>query len=119
MNTSIKRQDDRVWLEGVKGWFVGDRESSVHAAQAAVMEAVGADITYDYLVGVSGLGFRMQVSKEGLCPSSPHACCGYQCHRRSSQALPWKLSVFQVKPEDVEGVAAARQAIVDLSLIHI
>ena len=87
MNTTLHRDQDRVWLEGVSGWFVGDRESSVHAAQAAAMAAVGEDISYEYLVGVSGLAFRMQVSKDGLCPSSPHSFCGYPCHPRSSPIL--------------------------------
>jgi hypothetical protein len=113
MNTTVRREDDRVWLEGVSGWFVGDRESSVHAVQAAAMEAVGEDISYEYLLGVSGLAFRMQVSKNGLCPSSPHSFCGYECHARSSQALPWKLKLFETKPGDAEKVAAARQAVVE------
>jgi hypothetical protein len=112
MKTTVHREGDRVWLEGVNGWFVGDRESSIHAGQAEAMEAVGEDTTYAYLVGVSGLAFRMQVSKDGLCPSSPHSFCGYDCHTRSSQALPWKLKVFNVKPNDTAGVAAARQAVV-------
>ncbi len=41
MKTTVRREGDRVWLDGVSGWFVGDQESSVHAAQAATMEAVG------------------------------------------------------------------------------
>ena len=113
MKTTVRREDDRVWLDGVNGWFVGDRESSVHAAQAAAMEAVGEDVTYAYLLGVSGLAFRMQVSQDGLCPSSPHSFCGYGCHVRSSKALPWKLKLYEVKPEDAAAVAEARQAIVE------
>jgi hypothetical protein len=112
VNTIVRRKGDRVWLEGVHGWFVGDRESSVHAAQAAVMEALGEEVSYEYLLGVSGLAFRMQVSVEGLCPSSPHSFCGYQCHARSSQALPWRLKIFEVKPDDADQVQEARQAIV-------
>jgi len=113
MTTTVHCKDDRVWLEGVRGWFVGDRESSVHAAAAVVMEALGEGISYEYLVGVSGLAFRMQVSKEGLCPSSPHSFCGYPCHARSSQALPWKLRIFEVKPDDASRVQEARQAVVE------
>jgi hypothetical protein len=113
MKTRVRREDDRVWLKGVSGWFVGDRESSVHAAEAAVMEAVGEDVAYEYMLGVSGLAFRTQVSMDGLCPSSPHSFCGYQCHARSSKALPWKLKIFEAKPEDAEGVAKARQAVVE------
>jgi hypothetical protein len=113
VKTTVHREGDRVWLEGVSGWFIGDRESSVHAAQAAVMDAVGEDVAYEYLVGVSGLAFRMQVSQEGLCPSSPHSCCGYQCVARSTQALPWKLQVYEARPEDTPQVAQARRAIVE------
>ena len=78
-----------------------------------VPPVAGEDVPYEYLVGVSGLAFRMQVSKDGLCPSSPHSFCGYQCHARSSKALPWKLKIFEVKPEDADGVAKARQAVVE------
>lgn len=113
MKTNIRREEDRVWLDGVSGWFCGDKESSIHAAQEAVMQAVGEDVTYDDLVGVSGLAFRMQVSKEGLCPSSPHSFCGYQCVERSVQALPWAIRVFEAKPEDTEKVKEARQDVVE------
>jgi hypothetical protein len=112
MRTTVHREGDRVWLEGVKGWFCGDKESSVHAAQEAVMQAVGEGTTYDDLVGVSGLAFRMQVHKE-LCPSSPHPCCGFPCVARSTQALPWKVRVFEVKPDDAPRVKEARQAVVE------
>ena len=113
MRTTACRERDRVWLDGISGWFAGDRESSVHAAEAAVMEAVGEDVTYEYLLGVSGLAFRMQVSVDGLCPSSPHSFCGYPCHARSSKALPWKLRIFEVKADDTKKVAEARQAVVE------
>jgi hypothetical protein len=112
MKAVLWRDGDKVWLEGVTGWFVGDKESSVHAAQEAVMQAVGMDVTYTNLLGASGLAFRMQVSREGLCPSSPHAFCGYQCVAGSVNALPWKVRVYEVKAEDTEAVAEARQAVV-------
>jgi len=77
------------------------------------MQAVGENVTYEYLVGVSGLAFRMQVSKKGFCPSSPHSFCGYQCVRGAVEATPWKARIFQVKPEEAEKVKAARRAIVE------
>lgn len=113
MKTTVRREGDRVWLEGVNGWFVGDKESSIHAAQEAVMQAIGEDISYVDLLGTSGLAFRMQVSKDGLCPSSPHSFCGYQCVAGSVNALPWKITVYEAKADDVEAVKVARQAVVD------
>ena len=112
MKTTVLKENDRVWLEGVKGWFVGDKESSVHAAQAAVMEALDEDISYDYLLGISGLAFRMQVSKNGLCPSSPHSFCGYQCVKRAVQALPYKVEIHEAPVDDLEKVKKARAAVV-------
>ncbi len=111
MRTTIHKEGDRVVLEGVNGWFVGDKGSSVHAAQEAVMRAVGEDVTYDYLVGVSGLAFRMQVSKNGLCPSSPHSACGYNCTKRAVEALPWEARAYEVTKEDVAKVKEARRAV--------
>jgi hypothetical protein len=113
MKTTIRRERDRVWLEGVRGWSLHERPSSVHAAQAAVMWAVGEDVTYDYLLGVSALSFRMQVSKRGFCPSSPHAFCGFRCVARSREALPWEVRVFEMKPEETLQVRELRQAVVD------
>ena len=112
MKTTVFKDADRVWLQGVSGWFVGDRESSVHAAEAAIMEALGEKITYTDLLGVSGLAFRTQVSKNGLCPSSPHSFCGYQCVERGVQALPYNLQVYEAQADDAEKVDIARKAVV-------
>ncbi len=113
MKTNVRRDGDRVWLEGVSGWSSGEKGSSVHAAQAAAMQAVGESTSYDDLLGISGLAFRMQLSKDGLCPSSPHSFCGFMCVSRSTQALPWKVRIFAVKPEQKEKVSEARRAVVE------
>ena len=47
MNTSVHEQNGSVTLEDISGWFVGDKESSVHAAQEAVMQALGEDVAYE------------------------------------------------------------------------
>ncbi len=109
---TVHREGDRVSLDGVKGWSFGDKASSVHAAAETVMRAIGNDVSYDYLVGVSGLAFRMQVFKESLCPSSPHSRCGYPCTERSTQALPWDSTLFQVKSGEADKVNEVRKAIV-------
>ena len=110
---AVRRDGDRVWVEGVTGWFVGEKGSSVHAAHESAMRALGEDVTYDDLLGVSGLAFRMQVSIGTLCPSSPHAWCGYRCVDRSSEMSPWAFRHYAVKPDDDGRVAEMRRAIVD------
>lgn len=89
MSTQIHHNGDKVWLDGIAGWSPSEKASSVHAALEAVMISLGEDSCYDYLVGVSSLAFRMQIG--GLCPSSSHPGCGYNCIERSVKALPWNL----------------------------
>jgi len=113
MNTIVHRNGGRVWLEGVKGWSPAEKHSSVHAAQEAIMQAVGEKVAYDCLVGVSGLAFRLQVSKSGLCPSSAHPFCGWRCVARSTESVPWHVQVFELNPADGEQVKTARRAVVD------
>ena len=53
------------------------------------------------------------MSKDGLCPSSPHSFCGYQCVAGSVNALPWHIKVYEAKADDAEAVKAARQAVME------
>ncbi len=77
------------------------------------MTAIGEDVSYDYLVGVSGLAFRMQVSKGVFCPSSPHPNCGYPCLERSRRALPWQVQPFEVNPDDTRNEETIRKAVAE------
>jgi len=110
MTAKVRREGAKVWIEGVKGWDFSRRGSSVHAAMETVMRTIGEDISYDYLLGTSGLAFRMQVHK-GWCPSSPHSFCGYMCVQGSVNALPWKVRAYEVEAGDAMGVRQARQAV--------
>jgi len=107
----VNREDDRVWLEGIEGFSFEEYTSSVHGSQAKILEALGTPLSYEYLLGVSGLAFRFQVFKEALCPSSPHSCCGYMCVSRSTKSSPWNIKIFEVKSEDTERVQELRDAV--------
>ena len=83
----VLRDGNRVWIDGVHGWSMSEEGSSIHAAQAAVMGALGEDITYTDLLGFSGLAFRLQVER-GLCPSSPHSFGKAVCSGLGRGAAP-------------------------------
>jgi len=93
LDKNVSREGDRTWLARVKGWSSSDKVSSVHAALEQVMRAHGESFTYTYLVGISSLAFRMQVG--GLCPSSPHPACGYQCINRSLKVFPLESKAYE------------------------
>lgn len=109
----VKRDGDTVMIEGVRGWAVWDKESSLHAAKEAIMHALGSDVTYDYLVGVSGLAFRMQLHKDGICPSSPSPYCGYSCVSHTVEALPVQVTMYMLRGDEVTSERAVRAAVVE------
>ena len=65
----VKRTDERVWIDGVKGFSPGEHASSPHGCQARISQAVGESITYADLICYSGFAFRIGVH-EKLCPSA-------------------------------------------------
>ncbi|MBD3240343.1 MAG: hypothetical protein GF331_07140 [Chitinivibrionales bacterium] len=90
-----------------------EKESSPHAAQEAIMQALGSAVTYEYLVGVSGLAFRTQLHKGGICPSSPNPYCGYACVARMVEALPVQVTAYERMGDKVTPETTVRKAVVE------
>jgi hypothetical protein len=97
MNTTVKRNGNKVWIDGVSGFSPGDYADSVHGCQARVLEAVGESLTYEDLICYSGFAFRINVHEE-MCPSGGHPCCGYMCLDNGIRALPWWVKPFESFP---------------------
>jgi hypothetical protein len=94
---TVRREGERVWIEGVKGFDAGQYASSIHGCEAVVAEFLGSSLSYDDLVGYDGFVFRAGLHKE-MCPSAGHPCCGYMCVGRSVSMLPWRAKVFEAAP---------------------
>lgn len=111
-------RDERVYLENVRGLTSAECPSRMHGAQAAVMRAIGEEITYDELVGAGALAFRLQIHPT-FCPSSPHARCGYECVEGSLAALPWHVEEHAVgdlepdNPSHADRIRAIRRTVMD------
>lgn len=110
MKRKINEDNKKIWIEGIEGWSSNEKASSVHAALEAALKVIGEDITYEYLIGVSSLAFRMQVG--GLCPSSPHPGCGYNCIERSLKAIPWNIGGYSIDQYDKNNSKEVVDAIV-------
>jgi hypothetical protein len=112
METKVKHQDGKTWIDGVKGWTPREMADDIHAARYTVLQAIGIDVTYEELLGVSGMAFRLQVT-EVLCPSSANSFCGYRSCVRSLQFFPWSTRLFEFNHEDVKELKEARAAVID------
>jgi hypothetical protein len=96
MAAKVSQDEARIWIEGLDqySWGGGRQENSVMGAFNAALQTLGEDVSYEYLMGVSGSAFRVQMSKNGFCPSSPHACCGYKCCEQALQETGWNLRLL-------------------------
>lgn len=94
---AVRREGGKVWIEGVKGFDAGEYASSVHGAQARILQALGEDLTYDDLICYAGFAFRIGCHEQ-MCPSAGHPCCGYMCVKGSVRAMPRKLKLFEAGP---------------------
>jgi hypothetical protein len=103
---TVKRDNEKVWIDGVKGFDSGHYASSPHGCQATILSALGETLTYDDLVCYSAFAFRVGVHKE-MCPSAGHPCCGYMCIGRSNDALLWRVKSFSYKPGEDRAVFEA------------
>jgi len=108
----LKRADDRTWLDLDPLYPPGlELPNTVFKSMAIAFRAMGADVDYVDLMGLSAAAFRIQVGA-GLCPSSPHPSLGFRCDALARETLPFELEEHPWDPRSPETVAAARQAVV-------
>jgi hypothetical protein len=92
-------------------WGEGHHENSVMGSVAAAMHAIGDRTPYHYLMGVSGGAFRIQMAQPGMCPSSPHANCGFNLIKTLVEALPYEFVSLDKGEESAEGRRAPQELI--------
>lgn len=102
-------------LAGVEelGWFTG-QECTFVGALTAAMRAIGEDVTYDYLMGVSGAAFRLLFRQSRPDNSSPDAVTVYDHSEPAMKALgyvaDWDL-VPKADRDNPEGIRNTRERI--------
>ena len=109
---NIKREGDTVWLDVDR--FYPDRHkqpNTVYKSMAIALQAMGQQLSYELLMGISGAAFRLQLHDE-WCPSSPHPHCGFNCDVGLSKALAYETTEYSCKADDLEGVEATKASVV-------
>ncbi len=89
-------------IEGLEEarWGGGHRENSVVGALEAALRALGEEIPYDFLLGVSGGAFKLQVAQPSWCPSAPHANSGFRLYPALDAALPYEFVPLEKEQGD-------------------
>ncbi len=112
---AVRRADGSVVVAGLEQarWGGGTRrQCSTIATLSLVSEYSGDDTDYDYLMGASGAAFRVQMSEGLLCPSSPHAACGFACATLAVHAWGNDVSFVATDADHQADREQARAAII-------
>lgn len=116
MISQVKREGDKVWIEGVDelaGWGKGEENTFMGSLRVA-LSAVGENVSYDQLMGVSGAAFRLQIAQPNWCPSAPDATVGFDVSGPAVKALGYSLKTIDDNSLLVwTGIKRIRAAIVE------
>ena len=94
-------------------WGAGQKENSVIGALEAALRAMGEEVPYEFLMGISGGAFRLQMQQPNWCPSAPHANCGFRLYDTLAAALPWELAPVDGEQGPADGRPRAPQALLE------
>ena len=92
------------WGKGQENTFIG--------ALTVAMRAIGEDVTYDYLMGVSGAAFRLHFHQPDWCPSSPDATCGFDHSKPAMEALGYVSTCIHSDGKNPQEVKKVRDVVV-------
>lgn len=100
-------------LEGVEKlrWGQG-RECTFIGALTVAMRAIGEEVTYDYLMGVSGAAFRLQFHQPNWDNSSADVLSGFDHAVSALEALGYSADWHRADEDELESVEKTREAII-------
>jgi len=94
---TVERPSEWVSIGHARGFDSAEYASSIHGAQARILQTINEPLTYDDLICYSGFAFRIQTHK-AMCPSARHPAPGFPCVDNSNRALPWETRSFAGSP---------------------
>ena len=87
------------------------RANSVMESFAAILRAMGMDMPYERLMGISGQAFRIQVAHEAFCPSAACSGPGFNTEDTAAQATGCPITWWNVEhadaPPDLDALGRA------------
>lgn len=111
---TLTRTGNEVHISGVDplGWGRG-MECSYVGAMTVAARAMGRNVTYDHVMGVSGAAFKVQVFSPEWCPSAGDPTCGFDCCSLARHSLGFEGESLNVTEQDTVKVAETTQRITE------
>ena len=111
----VVREGTKTYIAGLEKIEWGGAslyQNSNIAALTFAQQAAGDDADYMDLMGKSGLAFRVQFQLPDGCPSSPHACCGFDSWKQALWASGRAVETFDTREGNPATIEKARAAVV-------
>jgi hypothetical protein len=112
MKTQLSRADGVVVIDGVEKLSWESGFNTAMGSIGAVARALGDDVSYEYLMGVSGTAFRLHFHQPNWCPSSPDATVGFDHTAPVMRALGYTTETIFSHADRPEEVRKVRETIV-------
>jgi len=93
------------WGKGTENTFIG--------ALTVALRALGSDVTYDDVMGLSGAAFRLHIRQPQWCPSAPDANVGFNHESPARVAFGYGGEFCSADLKNPDEVAKARRFIVE------
>jgi hypothetical protein len=109
----MKTAEQTKIIEGVEKIEWGkEKDNTFIGALTAAMHAIGEDVTYNYLMGVSGVAFRLNFRQPNWCPSGADATAGFNHAWPAMKALGYTAKQYNTNADNVSDVMNTRETIV-------
>lgn len=109
----LKRDGNKVWLDLDELYPPKHKHpNTVFKSTAIALQAMGEDVGYEFLMGISGAAFRVQLH-EKWCPSSPHPDCGFNCSAVALETTKLGITSYSCKKKGKKQVEKITEAIVE------
>jgi hypothetical protein len=96
----LKCNGNKIWLDLDELYPPNYKHpNTVFKSTAIALQAMGEDVSYEFLMGISGAAFRVQLHEE-WCPNSPHPDCGFDCTAVAMETTRLGVISYSCKKKD-------------------
>jgi hypothetical protein len=103
-SAKVTETGDRVFIDHIPPMKYGEQMDNTFVRSMQLsLNALGENLNYDYLMGVSGAAFRLHFDPK-WCPSSVDATVGFDVSREIFVSLGYKLRFIKINPNSFSDI---------------
>jgi hypothetical protein len=96
MSSKLVETEERIFIDHIPPMKYGEQmDNTLVRSMQLSLNALGENISYDYLMGISGAAFRLHFDPE-WCPSSADGSVGFDISREMFISLGYKMQFVRI-----------------------